>query len=531
MQTKLFYIPATLLLVMLFSILSACVDDIGNYSYRDIHSIQIGMDTNYVGIVGEPLQISPDLTAENLDESDCDYDWKAISITSPADTAIHIASTRNLDYTMRLTPGEYTLVYTVTRKGSETFSRSTASLSVRTPLSSGWLVLCDDNGRARLDMYSDIKEKVYTDLLSGTTPGTWQTPYQIACLPNANDPEAPFYLLTADGTTRLSDADFAWKASYSISYEMGSESDANVRPEVIGENALGKMFIANGKPYYCDNTTGDGLFSSARNNKFSVAPYIGYDALTDHIAPTFLMYDTTNRRFVVCAALFSSTDILGQTVSSDIALSTFSSFYKFPVGSSEAFNLPASGKYDLLHMENTRYAPLGDSRGVTYSVLSQGATRLVYGFAMGDLVSIRYPDKYGPAYAKVIYRDVSSCTGITEATHFAFSSLKNYMYYVSDGSVWRADLSADKPTAVRQFDIPAGEEVTLFKFYMPTQSDNARTAYDLLLGTADTDGHGTLRIYDGWTNEGDFLNATPKQTFTGFARIKDVILREVITEY
>lgn len=508
---------------------AACVDDKGNYSYSDIDPIAIAMDTAFTGIVGEPLTVRPTLSAAHLDTAACDFDWQAISTT--ADTATHLSTDRALDYTVRLAPGEYRLVFTARRSGSATFSRQSAALSVRTPLSSGWLVLCDDGGRARLDMYSFIKEKTYTDLLSGTVPGTWQTPYAIACLPNANVSETPFYLLTADGTTRLSDVDFAWRDAYRLSYEMGSSADAGIRPDAIAENGPGKLVIAGGKPYYCDNTMGDGLFASARRNSFDVAPAIGYDALSDHMAPAFLMYDTTNRRFVVCAALFSSTDVLGTAVAGDIALSTLGSFYQFPVGNASAFDLPAAGRYSLVHMENTRYAPLGDDHGTTYAILADGDERRLYGFAMGDLVAIRYPDKYGYAYAKVITRDLSACPGITSATHFAFSSLRNCMYYVADGSVYRADLTAETPTVSKQFDLPAGERISCFKFCLPTQSANARRVYDLLVGTVDADGHGTLRVYDGWTTEGDFSGAQPASVLTGFATIKDVLLREVITEY
>ncbi len=380
-------------------------------------------------------------------------------------------------------------------------------------------------------MHSSIKDKTYTDILAGTTPSEWHTPYAIACLPNANNPESPFYLLTADGTTRLSDNDFGWKEEYVLRYEMGEASDADTRPTTIAENGTGKLIIAGGKPYYCDNTTGDGLFRTARKNRFDVASVVGYDAKSDHMAPVFLMYDTTYRRFVVCAEQFSLTDILGTPTATDVTLAAFSSFYGFPVGNESAFNLPAAGKYVLLHMENTRYDPQSNDHGTTYAVLGNGNERMIYGFSLGDLVSIRYPEQYGFAYGKVISRNISGCEGIAQAKWYAFSSLKNYMYYVSGQHVYRVDLTSETPTAVLQFDLPADEEVTCFKFYLPTQSANALTAYDLIIGTVKADGSGTLRIYDGWTTEGDFSSGQAQDTYTGFARIKDVILREVITEY
>lgn len=515
---------------LLFSLLllSSCSSDLGNYTYHAIEEVAVRIDTAYTGIVGERLHITPTLTADGFKAENYDFEWRAIN--QIADTATVIGTEQDLDYTVRLAPGDYTLVCTVQKKEAETFDRTTAALSVRTPYSEGWLVLSSDNGRARLDMHSFVKDTTYTDILSGTTPATWCTPYAVRCLPNANYPEAPFYLLTADGTTRLADQDFAWKDEYLIRYEMGNASDTDVRPTAIAENGVAKLLIAGGKPYYCDNSTGDGLFMSARKNTFDVDSRVGFDALTDHMAPVFLMWDTKNRRFVVCATMLASADILGTTVSSDVALSTLGSFYKFPVGQESAFTLPANGRYDLVHLENTRYDPLGIEQGTTYTILSRGTERHVYGFALGDLVSIRY-EKYGNAYTKVIHRNISSLPGITEATHFAFSSLKNYFYYVSGGTVWRADMTQETPTAVRQFDLPEGETLTLFKHCMPTQSTNARQAYSLLVGTKDAEGHGTLRIYDEWATEGDLTDAAPAYTYTGFAEIADVLLREIIGEY
>lgn len=518
------------IIITIFPALFSCSDDLGNYSYHSLEEVSIELDSAYLGIVGEHLNIVPALQGAGDLTNDYIYQWKTFSTTNPSDTAVVLSHSCELDYLMRLSPGEYTLVFTVQRKGAEVFDRKTTSLSVRTPYSEGWLVLSDDDGRARLDIHSFVKDTTYTDILSGTTPATWNHPIAIRCLPNANYPEAPFYLLTSDGTTRLADDDFKYKDEYLIRYEMGNASDTGVLPTAIAENGVAKLIIANGKPYYCDNSTGDGLFMSARRNSFDVASTVGCDALSDHMAPVFLMYDLKNRRFVVCATMFASTDILGSNVSGDIALSTLGSFYKFPIGNDSEFTLPQNGKYDLLHLENTRYDPLGIDQGTTYAVLSNGSERKVYGFALGDLVSIRY-EKYGNAYTKVICRDISSLPSITEATFYAFSSLKNFFYYIADGAVYRVDMTSEAPSAVKEFDLPAGETPTLFKFYMPTQSTNSRYAYKLLLGTQSADGNGTLRIYDTWQSEGDLQNAVPTDTYTGFKKITDVILREVITEY
>ena len=41
-------------------------------------------------------------------------------------------------------------------------------------------------------------------------------------------------------------------------------------------------------------------------------------------------------------------------------------------------------------------------------------------------------------------------------------------------------------------------------------------------------GESTLRIYDGFTNEGNFQDAVPVEQYAGFADIVDVIYREKV---
>ena len=114
----------------------------------------------------------------------------------------------NLDVELTLAQGNYQLVLTIREKASGLYYQKSATLNVDTPLSLGWLVLCSDNGRVRLDMVSHIKEtdNVYYDLLKGTDLEDWLQPYQLLCDPGMQE---PFYLVTGSGTTRLSNNDFS----------------------------------------------------------------------------------------------------------------------------------------------------------------------------------------------------------------------------------------------------------------------------------------------------------------------------------
>ena len=183
---------------------------------------------------------------------------------------------------------------------------------------------------------------------------------------------------------------------------------------------------------------------------------------------------------------------------------------------------------DFICMENTRYDRNQDGNGMTYAVLGKGDQRFLYGIILNELYSFAEA-KYGYAYEKAYYVDLSACTDIAQATHFAFSSLKTFMYYAVGRKVYRVNFSNAAPVAELQFELPEGEEITCLKFYLWEQEDADNRSYDLIVGSKKNDtGESTLRIYDGFTNEGNFQDAVPVEQYAGFADIVDVIYREKV---
>ncbi len=174
---------------------------------------------------------------------------------------------------------------------------------------------------------------------------------------------------------------------------------------------------------------------------------------------------------------------------------------------------------DFVYMENTKYDPGNAKMGITYTVLRDGDKFYLYGIQLGDMLT--YADcTY--ALGKAYYGDLSGCSDIAKASHFAFSSLRNYMYYAVGGTVYRVDLSETPLKAEKQFTL-RGENITMMKFNFYQNSSNNHD-YDLVVGS-ESDGAGTLRIYDGMATEGDFSKVNPK-SYTGFAKIVDATYRE-----
>ena len=147
---------------------AACAGDLGNYEYTELEGPQVsGISESYEVLTFGTLSVSPVIEG-GLPEDGYTYEWKVIDRNNDnAETVL--ATTRDLDYRVALSPGAYSMYYTLTEKETGIFWRTSASLTVNSSLSEGWMVLCSDKeGAARLDFVSEVTEEIYTDLLSLT---------------------------------------------------------------------------------------------------------------------------------------------------------------------------------------------------------------------------------------------------------------------------------------------------------------------------------------------------------------------------
>jgi hypothetical protein len=269
----------------------------------------------------------------------------------------------------------------------------------------------------------------------------------------------------------------------------------------------------------------DGLYGSAVNKNFGVAPYVGSNALATQVyASVYLLYDMDRGRFMAYCPLLSSSDLGGLDPVADMDEFTQIAQGMAPdagvVGN--AFDEWPEGM-ELVYMENTRYDPGNGKMGMTYALLEDGDGHYVYGMQLGDI--LRYADcTY--VLGKGYFGDVSSCRSIaSEDNLYAFSSLKNYMYYASGSTVYRVDLAEKPLKAVEQFRL-SGETVTCLKFNLYQRSENMQKSYDLIVGSV-RDGKGKVRIYEGRESDGDFSNVTPV-VYDGFSEVVDVTYKERI---
>jgi len=500
----------------------ACSQDEGNYDYVDLKEPVItGLQDQSV-LTFSRLQLTPDLGDETFPEGEYAFEWKVLD-RNVIGEAIVIGTERNLDYEVTLAPGAYSLYFTVTEVATGLYWQQSVGLTVSSSLSEGWMVLCSEGGRARLDMVSAVTGETMEDVLRGNGMPQLNGPRRIQWLSDKTDAASPYYLLTDDGATRLGKDAFEWKPEYDFSYEVAVQE--KLVPHSIVSSGFGKVVVSGTKAHYCEIMGIDGLYGSAVNKDFDVAPYVGANALATQVyATVYMFYDIDNKRLVAYCPLLAANDLGGLD-----PLASMDEMGQIAEGMA-----PGSGVLgtafdewpegcDFVYMENTRYDPGNAKMGLTYVILKDGSDCHLYGVQLGDM--LRYADcTY--VLGKGAYADLSPCSDILhEDAIYAFSSLKNYMYYAVGDKVYRVDLSSEPVKAELQFSL-SGEKITCLKFNLCQKPENMQKSYDLLVGSS-RNGAGVLRVYEGRESDGDFSDVEP-QVYEGFAEIVDVTYKEMI---
>lgn len=504
---------------VLATLMAACSQDEGNYDYHSLNEPNItGVPENISVLTHDIIDLDPSM-GDNITDLDAyTYEWKAINKSGDNEVTV-LAEQKHLQQEVTLVAGEYTLFFTAKEKKTGLFWRKSYALTVSDTSSEGWLVLCDVDGKTRLDMRSAITQQTYYDILKNNKEmPALNHPYRIQYMPKSGYSDAPFYLFTADGATRLSKNSFAWKKDYSFRYEVGNQADLRPQSMVCDYGGMMRMMVSGGRAYYAAKMGIQGLFAAA-NKEAVLAPYVGANIGATSYASIFLLYDDVNKCFMSCCPFLPDLTLSDATYHTMKEMEDIAKGYKgADMVTGTAFADYPTG-LDFVYMENTKYDPGNASMGTIYTVLRDGKHYYLYGIQLGDM--LLYADcTFG--IGKAYYGDLSGCASIDKASYFAFSSLKNYMYYAVGGTVYRVDLSETPLKATRQFAL-TGETITMMKFNL-YQNEASVHDYDLVVAS-ESNGVGTLRIYDGMKTEGDFASVVPT-SYSGFAKIVDATYRE-----
>lgn len=507
-----------MLVMILAGCITACSPDEGNYSYHSLNEPDItGVPENMSVLIHETLNVDPSLGSNITDTDAYTYEWKVINNAGDNETTV-LSEEKHLNKEITLNAGEYTLFFTMRDKKTGLFWRKSYALTVSDSSSEGWMILCDVDGKTRLDIISAVTGKTYTDILSDKGMPQLNHPYSIQYVPRNGMSDSPFYLFTADGATRLSKNNFAWQKDYAFRYEVAKSTDLHPQTMVCDKSGMMRVCVSDGYAYTASNMGIQGLFAAA-SKQGGLEPYVGANIGANSYASVYLFYDSTRKRFMSCCPFLTGLSLSDETYHSMEDMESIAIGYKgSEMVTGNAFDAYPEG-LDFVYMENTYYDPGNAKMGVTYTVLHNDNDYYVYGIQLGDMLCY---DECTFVLGKAYYGDISGCTDIDKADHFAFSSLRHYMYYSVGSTIYRVSLSEKPLKADKQLEYP-GEIVTMMKFNL-YQNTASTHDYDLIVAT-ERNGTGTLHIYDGLAGEGDFTSV--KTTiYTGFAKIVDATYRE-----
>lgn len=530
-------------------LLAACIDDNGNYVYRELAEIKVENVPEVIEVLGyvDHIRISPKFVSSiegEIKADDPNYTvcyrigYKGMGSLGGYDTVamkskpwvdITPKSGFDLDIPADYTPNTYCIWMTVTDNRTNAVTSKVYDVVVSSSTGEGWLVLCNEGTeeRTRLDMISRLSstrtEPIY-NVAKGmpavhhatcmgfvpkmSNPGdvisvfTQEEDYMLDQETLESGAELEFNLsnfMVDPGETLIKEYAFA-AATYSwlMHYRFGFSEAGNAYVLVGG--IAGEAY---GMPI---NTLSPGTPA-----KFRVAPYAGYSWVRPWqttYAANVLFYDIDNQRFVI---------FKGETNFGTAELCMF------PISDLTENRLFSyiTGK-DMVYMEGTRR-----SNGLVYAVLQNAeGKRSLYGINMG-----------GKDPVQELYIDEINAPDIEKATHFAFHSQFPLMFYAVNNKLYLYNVGTKQAKLMTAVNLGASEEITQIKFNLyrngvytalSNQSEEFMTKqYELIVSSYDNAGEGvnngkvTFYRVDGVAN-----NITKTEEYAGFAKVVDVVYRE-----
>lgn len=535
------YSPLLCVLSLLLAV--SCLEDKGNYTYGEKEYITIDMPTALSVVANaEYIRVNPTVSSNlhgAIEEGDANYTF--LYEVYKDQQWVSLGETKNLDRMADLGIGKHSLRYTVT--DTRTGLKGVAGLDVNIIVSTteGWMLLCNEGPqeRVRLDMLSQLSQDriipVY-DIIRNPDIPEMQHARSLALFSNLMGvigdkitlmSETGSYVLnntylTIDGPANdLKASLFASSpADHIVSFASVPNHTFTNHAAIVSVSKEGNAFVWD--LAQTGNAFEDPVNTSKRGAapEYRVAPFVGVSThrsstgLSDGGAA--LLYDTDHHRFIGWDGTRSE-QALKQTC------------YPLtdPEGAAKLFSF-RTGSMDLVAMANTAF-----SNGAVYCIMQEGAKRHIYSINLSNK-----DFKQEGCWNNVQVPDFD------KATLFCAHSQYQTLYYAYQNKVYAYNLA----TGVCQeaITLKPQEEVTAIKFCMYdnpggaarliTKMDEATAAafnarqYELVVASYDTSvsGHngGTLRIYQTGT-PGLNLSLKPGWEYTGFAKIVDVVYKEV----
>lgn len=508
-------------------LLTACFDDKGNYDYREINDVTIeGISRDKVYELfayQSTLEITPVIHSTIGDGADYEYTWRIVPRNATDENGTLdkyvVSHEKNLVYPVQLEDGDYTGFFEV--KDPETGVTWIVDfyMQVKSQGSEGWLAVCEDNGRTRLDLIgknSDGEDVLFADLWKNND-FEMGTPQKFFFVGDNYGSSFRFPILTTDkGTYSIMGNDFHIGEDTDMKWYFGLGGDkVNIAQTAVELFTTSSSFATywwvineKGEIYVTDFS--DRAFFSYPINKldgqteFEAAPYLGvsytYNDMGDEPWYNYatIFYDKTNRRFL-----------------SKYGANNYPSLMK------------CSGN-QLFEVETGRDMVYMDSHvevdGLVVAVLKDPSAPeyYLYGLTLG--------------YGKIEQTYYGKIGGpVADAKFFALHPVYNSLFYGTKNKIYRVSLSDPEKEPVEVVSLE-GEEIVTMKFnkilgYYEDTTPEVKDYMDMLLvGThkeAAPEGEenvGTFRLYEIPSLATGTV--TEKKKIEGLGKIVDIVYKE-----
>jgi hypothetical protein len=495
-------------LIAIITMFGACKKDLGNYDYNEINKLTevSGLPNEVVATYGKNLTLTPvtKFTQDpNFDESKYTYEWYYIGPNGLGGTKLFtLATTRNLNLTMGVVAGSYSAYYAVIDKETGIRHRIAFTLKVVNEINEGWIMMCDVNNTARVDMLSlnatgefdvivDLLKTVGSALKLEGKPVMTYT-YNTGLLVGPDAISYGVYFGTDKGTTKVDPNTFKWTPTMSLNYEIFGTIPAGFYATTMQQRGGNQAYmIGNGNAYYYYRPlniyySAPINYIAAEQKAFEVEPFIASNP-TGSLAHG-IFYDKTNKRFIKHNGEASTCVTLPD-----------------PTGAAKKFSFTTG--LDMVFMKWLSY-----NGGEVFSVLKDPATNK------------KYLARFNSANLVQSYYDEITGTDIANAEKFAFSPDLGYIFYNVGGKVYEYDMNSK--TAKLMLDLGT-KRISYFKFYDFKSTTKYPSSNKLMIGSYDpavTEGNnGSLSIYMVPPVNGSLIL---DKSYTGFGKIIDLTYRE-----
>ncbi|MBD0824898.1 PKD-like family lipoprotein [Aestuariibaculum marinum] len=486
-----------LILLGMIIALFSCMEDEGNYDYREINEVAItGLEENYQYLQLDYFDIVPELSFTQGEQSNkFSYKWEALqrSQGTGGDRVFFISSEKNLTERVTLNPGAYDIYYTVKNLETNVETQYTCGLDVVTAVYEGWVMLTDNNSGPRLDMLSKLNDE-YTplyDVLEGSGLELTGEPGFVYTGPIVRGFYGIYVSTSGNGTVKLEPNNFSWNESYNIANEFVTNQPIDLEVDALGSsNSLWAYTIKDGNIYHYYGPWNKyyGVRVNHVNNEFfEASPWIVVERVWNYA----VFYDNTNKRFVRNDQLYGMTTVMPN-----------------PPESSRKFDY-TTGK-DLKFMVSNNFGNTWN--GTVFAVLNDPSDNKDY---LAVFVNWNGQQRH---YGEIVAPDFD------KATSYAVSPNYGYLFYAVGSKVYQYDFTTQQTKTM----IDKGSElISLIKFenYFSNKYSDLRNK--LMVCSYDPSGqdgaNGTLEFYDvPPVNEQIIL----EESYTGFGKIMSIAYRE-----